>query len=159
MYLVKLYIMSLLSKRTKGKVLHSDARTMVFKLCSFLKGLSSEEVCAKTIFLQTQALTVKACDVCVYSVARILQHRKSSSLDSGTPLLWSPGNDHKSEKRVTNLDEFEKDVPRHTIYEMYDIREYPTLKSHVRLMRDKIKSRGLITSMRFILKNLGFRYK
>ena len=48
---------------------------------------------------------------------------------------------------------------RCTIYEMHDNREYPTLKSFVRIMRDKIKYRISITSMRFILKNLSFRYK
>ena len=60
---------------------------------------------------------------------------------------------------MTNLDDFEKDVLRRTIYEMYDNGEFPTLKSFVRLMRDKIKYKGSITSMRFKFQNLGFRFK
>ena len=60
-----LNIISLSSGRTKGKVLHSDARTMVFKVYSFLKELLLEEVFAKTVFLQTHGLTDKACGVSV----------------------------------------------------------------------------------------------
>ena len=104
--------MSLASGRNKGKVLHSDARAMAFKVYSFLKELSSEEVRAKTVFSQSQALTAKACGIRIHSVSRILQQGKSSSLDKGTPLFQSPGKHHKIEKRVTNLDDFEKDVLR-----------------------------------------------
>ena len=128
--------MSLASGRTKGKVLHSDARAMVFKVYSFLKELSSEKVRAKTVFLQTQALIAKACGVSVHSVSRILQYGKPSSLDRSTPLFQSPGKHCKIEKQVTNLDDIEKDVLRCKIYEMYDNGEYPMLKSLVRLMRD-----------------------
>ena len=85
-HLVK-YIMSLASGRNKGKVLHSDARAMVFKVYSFLKELSSEEVRAKTVFSPSQALTAKACGITVHSVSRILQQGKSSSLDTSTPLF------------------------------------------------------------------------
>ena len=91
-------------------------------------------------------------------VSRILQHGKSSTLDTGTPIFRSHGKNRKIEKRVTNLDDFEKDVLRRTIYEIYDNGEYPMLKSLFRLMREK-KYRGSITSMIFILQNLGFRFK
>ena len=151
--------MSLKSGRNKGKVLHSDARTMVFKVYSFLKELTSQEVHAKTAFLQTQPFIAKACGISVHSVSRILQHGKPSSLDRSTPLFQSPGKHCKIEKQVTNLDDIEKDVLRCKIYEMYDNGEYPMLKILVRLMRDKMKYRGSITSKRFISKNLGFKYK
>ena len=61
-HLVK-YIMSLASGRNKGKVLQSSV--VVFKVYSFLKELSSEEVRAKTVFSQSQALTAKACGISV----------------------------------------------------------------------------------------------
>ena len=64
-------------------------------------------------------------------MSRILQQGKSSSLDTGTPLFQSPGKHRKIENQVTNLDDFENDVLRCTIYEMYDNGEYPTLKKEL----------------------------
>ena len=96
--------------------------------------------------------------MCTFSVKNFTTG-KSSSLDTGTSLFRSPVKHRKIEKWVTNLDDFEKDVLGRTIYEMYDNGEYPTLKSFVRLMREKIKYRRSITSMRFILQSLDFRLK
>ena len=86
-----MYLNIISSGKTKGKILHSEDRTMAFKVFSFLKDLSSEEVHAKTVFLQTQALTAKACGISVHLVSRILQLGKSSSLDTDTLLFRSPG--------------------------------------------------------------------
>jgi hypothetical protein len=63
------------------------------------------------------------------------------------------------QKRVTNFDDFEKDVLRRTIFGFYDNGEFPTSKKLALKLRDKINYRGSVTSVYKILKSIGFTEK
>ena len=44
--------------------------------------------------------------------------------------------------KVTDLDNFEKDIVRRTVFEFYDRGEYPTINKITNLLKDKISYSG-----------------
>jgi hypothetical protein len=58
-----------------------------------------------------------------------------------------------------NLDNFEKDVLRRTIFGFYDGEEFPAEKKLALELRDKINYRGSVSSVYKILKSIGFKYR
>jgi hypothetical protein len=62
-------------------------------------------------------------------------------------------------KLVTNLDDFEKDVLRRTIFGFYDSGEFSTAKKLAIELRDKINYRGSVSSIYKLLKSIGFKYR
>jgi hypothetical protein len=60
----------------------------------------------------------------------------------------SPGKKHNMQKRVTNKDEFEKDVVlRRTIFRFYDKGEFPRANNFSLEFRDKINYSGSVSLM------------
>lgn len=141
------------------KVLHKQARTMVYDVYNFFKKLSITEVRDSTNFNQSRELTAQACRVSVHSVTNILREGKESVKIGGVSSFRSPGKHRTVQKRATNLDDFQKCVLRRTIFDLYDKGEFPTAKKLVSLMREKIEYKGSVSSMYVILKSLGFRYR
>lgn len=92
-------------------------------------------------------------------VSRIVGQDKETIKIGGAPVFASPGKYRKANKRVNDLDDFQKCVLRCTIFEMYDNGEYPTMKKIVALMKEKIQYQGSVTSMHTLLKSMGFNYK
>jgi hypothetical protein len=73
----------------------------------------------------------------VSTVAGILKQGKISTTELSVPIFKSPGKHSRKQKQVTCLDDFQKDVLRRTIFDMYDKGEYPTIKKLVNIMRGK----------------------
>ena len=146
-------------RKIKGKVIHKQGRNIIFNVYNFLKELSSSEVREKTHFARSQELTAKACGVSVHSVSRIIAEGKESLQEAGIPSFSSPGKHRLTTKRITGFDDFKKCVLRRAIFEMYDNGEYPTVKKLVGKMKQKINFDGCNSSMRKILKDIGFKYK
>jgi transposase len=63
------------------------------------------------------------------------------------------------QKWFTNIDDFEKDVLRRTIFGFYDSGELATAKNLAFKLRNKINCRGSVSSMYKILKSTGFKYR
>jgi hypothetical protein len=105
-------------------------------------------------------LAVQACGTgSVHTVSRICSEAKISVQQKGLPIFTSPGKKHNMGGGVTNLDDFEKDVLRRSIFGFYDSGEFPTAKKHTLEMRDKINYRGSASSMYKILKSIVFKYR
>jgi hypothetical protein len=77
----------------------------------------------------------------------------------GVPITTCPGKKHNMQKRVTKLDDFEKDVLRRTIFGFCDSGEFPTAKKPSLELRDKINYKGSVSSMYKILQSIGFKYR
>ena len=157
--------MSLSKPSTSGetiythKVLHKQARAMVFSVYNFFKTISDQEIRNNTNFARCRELTAKACLISEHSVTNIVKEGKQSNKVGCASSFISPGKHRTVKKRKTNLDDFEKCVLRRTIFDLYDKGEYPTAKKLVALMRDKIEYKGSVSSMYTILKSLGFKYR
>ncbi|KAG8242909.1 hypothetical protein J6590_056475 [Homalodisca vitripennis] len=62
------------------------------------------------------------------------------------------------QKRVTNLDNFQKDAIRH-VYAYYRRKQYPILKKLIQSLKDADLFNGCKSSLSLVLKQLGFKYK
>jgi hypothetical protein len=75
-----------------------------------------------------------------------------------SPKFLSPRKRLNITSKVTDLDDFEKDVVRKTVLEFNDRGEYPTINKITNLLKDKISYSG----SRFLhieyFKKLGFKY-
>jgi hypothetical protein len=110
---------------------------------TFLNKLSSDDERAKMEYSKTWELT---CDTgSVHTVSRICSEAKISIRQKGFPIFTSPGKKHNMQKRVTNLDDFEKDVLRRTIFGSYDSGEFLTANKLALELRDKINYRGSVS--------------
>jgi hypothetical protein len=74
-------------------------------------------------------------------------------------MFMSPRKKHNMLKWVTNLDDFEKDVLRKTIFRFCDKGEFPMAKKFALDLRDKINYSRSVSSMHKILKSIGFKYR
>jgi hypothetical protein len=128
---------------------------------TFLKKLSSVDERAKIDFLKTRELTVQTCGTgSVHTVSRICSEAKISVRQKGVPITTCPGKKHNMQTRITNLDDFEKDVLRRTIFGFCDSGEFPTAAKKLALeLRDKINYKGSVSSMYKILQSIGFKYR
>jgi hypothetical protein len=109
------------------EVLRSQARQIVFIVYSFLKKYASEDVRSKLNSSKCQDITAEACGVYKSSVSRICRDAKKSNAQ-GDPVFVSPRNKINMPKKVTNLDDFNKDVVRRTVLDFYDREEFPSVK-------------------------------
>jgi hypothetical protein len=87
---------------------------------TFLKKLSLDDERAKTYFSKTWELTVQACGTgSVHTVSRICSEAKISVRQKGFLTFTSAGKKHNMQNRVTNLDDFKKNVLCRTIFGFY----------------------------------------
>lgn len=137
----------------------SKVRRMVFNVYSFFKRYESEENRRNLDFSKCQELTAEACSVSVSTVSRICREAKKAEIQGAPQLFVSPRKHINTPKRVTNLDDFEKDIFRRTIFDFYDKGEFPTAKKITLALREKISYNGSVSSTKRLLKQLGFRYR
>lgn len=142
----------------KRQVLRSQARGIIFRVYNFFKKCSNEEEREKIDFKKCQLLTSKACGVNKSTVSQICSEAKKSDISSA-PVFLSPRKHRGPPKRHTNLNDFEKDVLRRTIFDMYDHGEFPTIKKLTLALKSKISYQGSDSSTYRILRNLGFKYR
>jgi hypothetical protein len=72
----------------------------------------------------------------------------------------TPGKTHKVPKRATDIDDVNKCVIQHTIHEFYvQEKMSPTIPKLLPKLRNRINFKGGSTSLRNIVKELGFRWK
>ena len=146
------------SDHGKRQVLHRQAREMIYKVHCYFQREAEKHVDFPHV-ARVQERTAEACGVGIRTVQRIVNETKQSLDASGSVVLKSPGKKHKRNKPVCDLDNFNKDVLRRTVFDMYTAGEFPTADKLVKKMKEKIGFAGSVSSMLRILKGLGFRYK
>jgi transposase len=174
--------MSLVKKRPK--VIHSQARTMIASVMNYFESEKNNKgplIDVKKVLQRT----ADACGVSLRTVENIKAEVRAARAvidasvapnedDSGTAMEIAENEQHtpanvvlstprkktpKARNKVTCLDEFDKSAIRRHIMTYYDRKEVPTLSK----LMVSLKEAGLYTngktSLRIILKELGFRYK
>lgn len=71
----------------------------------------------------------------------------------------SPSKHINIPKRVTNLDDFQKDVLHRTVFRYHDKGKFLTAKKVTSALREKIVYKGSVSSTIKLLKHPGFQYK
>jgi hypothetical protein len=103
----------------KREVLRRQSRQIIHNMYKFLNSMSSDYERAETDYSKTWELT---CDTgSVHKVSRICSEAKISVRRNVLQVFTSPGKEHNMQKRVANLDDFEKDVIRGTVFGFYFI--------------------------------------
>jgi hypothetical protein len=108
--------------------------------------------------LKVQKRVQEATKVSERTIGRILGEQKKNEAQ-GTPLS-SHGKTHKVPKRMADIDDFDKCIIRLTIHEFYvQEKMSPTISELFPKLRDRINFNGGSTSLRNIVKELGFLRK
>jgi transposase len=71
----------------------------------------------------------------------------------------SPRKTYKSAKPLAELDDFDADIVRRTVQELYNRGEYPTALTVLTEVKKKCNWESSVWSMRTLLKNLKFSFK
>ncbi|KAL4082880.1 hypothetical protein QTP88_029534 [Uroleucon formosanum] len=91
---------------------------------------------------RAQVITAQACGISHRTVKRICaEARKSDDPETpdASPTFISPRKGYKRAKTVSELDDFDSDIVRRTVYEFYDRGEYPTAQLILSAVRKKNK--------------------
>ncbi|KAF0760267.1 Uncharacterized protein FWK35_00006119 [Aphis craccivora] len=108
---------------------HSQSKKKLFIVYIFLKQLSEKSDLTADFFKSAQVITVQACGISHRTVKRICaEARKSDDPETpdASPTFISPRKGYTRAKTVSELDDFDSDIARRTVYEFYDRGEYPT---------------------------------
>lgn len=144
----------------KDHDLHSQSKKIIYNVYLFFKKLSESNELYSDIFKKTQDVTADACGISKRSIQRICSEvKKTDELPEEGPSFSSPRKCYKRPKLVSELDDFDSEVVRRTVYEFYDRGEYPTSQLIFNAVKSKINYSGKITSIQRLLKNLKFSYK
>jgi len=129
----------------------------------FIKKLSKKPDLTPNFFKCAQDLTSQACGISLRIVSRICSGAKKleNTQDEQlvVPFFKSPHKTYKRAKIQTELDDFDGDIVRRIIHDLYDRGEYPTTFSILNTYREKNYYTGSVRSMRRVLKNLNFSFK
>lgn len=150
-------------EKPKREVLHRQAREMVYKVHQYFVNEAREMKCptcaTDNSVARTQVRTAKACGIGLRTVQKIISEGKISLNNSGTISLKSPGKHRNRSKEVTELDDFNKNVLRNKIFDMYNNGQFPTAEKLVLEMKNSIGFQGGCWSMLKILKSMGFKHR
>lgn len=143
-------------KKLGGKIIHSQAKEMIFNIYNFMKREAQE---GPILLQQVQKRVAEATGVSRSSIQRILKENKTPK-SPRQPTFSTPKKKWKKVNKKTSTDDFEKTVIRRTVHEFHTNEgQRPTLKSLLPIVREKIGFRGGIWSLRQVLKELKFKWR
>lgn len=139
-------------QRKSNKVLKRQARQIIYNVYCYIKnensGLTETQIKNKT---------AEATKTSLATVRRIVKVSNQSELIS---VFRTPGKDRQQTKRVTNIDNFDQGVIKRAIHNFHVTnKEIPTVKKLLVKLKSDINFQGSATSLRRIIKELGFRWK
>lgn len=145
------------SKLGSAKALHSQAREIIFNVYKFMKDEMLRG--APQNLKQVQKRVSQATGVSERSLRNVLHDAKSIERGEKASFI-TPGKKRVRKIKKVNLDDFDKCVVRRTIHNFHKTnKERPTLKKiHSKLVSD-INFKGGLTTLRQIIKELGFKWK
>lgn len=137
----------------KNTVLNRQARKMVYDVYCFMKDEAGGVKTLNQIYLRTAQATKTS----VTTVNRIIKESQQSEF---LTVFSSPGKKRKRSKPVTDIDNFDKGVIKRCIHNFHKTeKELPTIKKLLNKIRSDINFQGCATSLRQIIKELGFKWK
>lgn len=146
-----------IQSKLKGKVVHSQSREIVANIYKFM--LREARTGAPIKLKSVQERVVEATGLSLSSVRRI--KNELEDIESGNSVSFStPHKDRPRKSRKAALDRFNEEVVRRTVNDFYLVeKERPTLKKIHSKLKSSINFDGSITTLRKILKTLGFKWK
>lgn len=146
--------------RGRFNVLRRQTRKMVFDVYAFMKKESEQGL--QFDLKMVQKRTAAATGVSVSTIKRIIAAAKDpNSAGLGmAPIFRTPGKKRRGVKRITDIDSFDRGVIKRCVHNFHKTeKELPTIKLLLRKLRQDIGFNGSATSLRTILKDLGFKWK
>lgn len=146
----------------KGKVIHSQGREIIANVYNFMKQeAQNKEV---TIPLaKARERTAAAVGVSERLVTKINSDFKKLKEDEDceTRQFSTPGKKRNNyPRRITGLDDFDKCAVRRIIYNFHLQKKcFPTVKLLLQELRESINFQGQKSSLKTILKDLGFKWR
>jgi len=140
---------------------HSQSKKIIYSVYIFLKQLS-EKSDLTADFFKSDSLQPKLCGISHRTVKWICSEaRKSDDPETpdASPTFISPRKGYKRSKTVSELDDFDSDIVRRTVYEFYDRGEYRTAQLILNAVRKKNKLYRVRSIDARLLKNLKFSFQ
>jgi transposase len=144
---------------SKSQDLVNQTKQVVYSVYRYFKHLvlSDPTATVQEVFSNTQHVTAQACSLSVRSVQRITAEGNKDKEENCA--FSSPQKKKEHKKWVTDLDEFDLDVVRRTVFEFYDRKEFVTCEKMRSVLKDKIGFAGGKTSTWKVLKKAGFSFR
>lgn len=142
-----------MDRSSKRPVIHSQTRKLVYNVYLYIKEKNPD--------LSERKLHLEISQACRLSYSTIYRIMKESSLSPGEEKTFcTPRKKRPRKKNMTALDDFDLCVVRRVIHEFHSTeKELPTLKGILRVLKEKINYKGSVSSIRTIIRDLGFRWK
>ncbi|XP_046684781.1 uncharacterized protein LOC124370533 [Homalodisca vitripennis] len=138
-----------------GKILHSQAREIIFNLYTFMKREAEQ---GPILLKQVQQRVAEATGISKTSVKRIVSEERTAPRNG--PRFSTPRKTWSKKIKKTAVDDFDKTVIRRTVHEFHRIDgQRPTLKTLLPVLKEKIGFRGGIWTLRQVLKELQFKWR
>lgn len=137
-----------------GKTLRGQTRKMVYDVhCFMLKEAKEGVENVKKVNVRTAAAT----NVSLATVKRIVKEANTSDLLTA---FRTPGKKRSKTKTITGINDFDKGVIKRCIHKFHKTnKELPTVSKLLVKLRNDLDFRGSYTSLRRIIKDLGFRWR
>ena len=139
------------AEKGQRQVLHRQTRELIFKVYLYFLSIHQQKPSGgkseRCDVASLQEKTAAACGVSLCTVQRVTSEAKKNN-----NVFRSLGKNPKRKKPVTDLDDFNTNVLKGTIFDMYRNGEYPTALKLVQKMKDAVGFIGGRDSMLRILK-------
>lgn len=144
-----------MSSTLRGKTLHSQAREMAFNVYKWIKS-QNEDQCMKGIKEKVSSAT----GVSVRTIERIIKEGNTLPESETDKLFKSPGKKRSRVCNVTALEDYELVDFRRIIYNFHKTENCRvTLPALQETLRNDLGWQGQVSSLRTVLKKLGFKWR
>lgn len=142
-----------------GIPLRGQSREIVSNVYKFMKEEADKSTCTIPI-AHARERTAKASGVSVRLVSKILSEREKLKTSEAGQSFSTPNKQRRRERPITGMDDFDKNVVRRTVHHFYaNEKRIPTAELLRSALKEKIGFKGGVTSIRLILKEIGFQWK
>jgi hypothetical protein len=144
------------SKIGDNRVIHSQGREIIYNVWTFMSDEARDSI--KILFSKCW-LESDGCH-CHFQAITCKNYQRGKEADKGTSASFSTlGKSRPENKKVAVLDAFDVDVIRRLIHNFHVTqKQRPTLNTVLPLIRENTNFKEGKTSLRIILKKLGYRY-
>jgi transposase len=149
------------SRVGEGKALNGQSREIISNVYAFMKEEASKKMCTIPM-TKARERTAAATGVSVRVVSKINKELETlkSREDGHSKTFSTPGKHRKKSRPITDLDDFDKGVLRRLVYDFHVTKKrLPTAELLRAAMQEATDFRGGVTSMKKILKQIGFQWK
>ncbi|KOB52309.1 Uncharacterized protein OBRU01_26129 [Operophtera brumata] len=136
-----------------GKTIIGSTRSLVYNIVQFCE----REKAASHAIINFQKVNERVAAMTGLSRDTISKIKKEGATNNG---VWrTPGEKRQGRPKKIKLNDSDKSAIRSKINEFYTRDEVPTLRKLHRVLKEELNFCGGVTSLREVLKDLGYTYK